>query len=453
MLKSTVHVLLRVHAAAVALICCLAATDAGASIVGQTGPSFALSAKADRVTTPDGGSILFWGFATGNRAQYPGPTLLVNQGDPVTIDVTNQLPASAGQRVSLIFPGQEGVTAVCKSQPCVQGPLTLEAALGGTVTYSFAASRAGTFQYSSGSNPDLQIEMGLAGALIVRPSSGASQAYNTSESAFDREYLFFLSEMDSHIHDLVEQQGVDAVYRTSLLTDYMPNYWFLNGRNAPDTMAEDGGERFPTQPYGALVRMHPGERVLMRVIGGGHDMHPFHHHGNHARVIAVDGHLLQSTAPPSGDSIDLSHEVFTIQSVPGQTVDAIFTWTAKDLGWDIYGAPHHPDGPFPGNTCNAGLDGLDPDTKEYCADHGKRIPVVLPDLLSTDFGGFWSGSPYMGVLGLLPPGQGGLNPDAGYSYMWHSHTEKEITNFDIFPGGMMTMLIIVPVNVTIAPAP
>jgi hypothetical protein len=26
--------------------------------------------------------------------------------------------------------------------------------------------------------------------------------------------------------------------------------------------------------------------------------------------------------------------------------------------------------------------------------------------------------------------------------MWHSHTEKEITNFDVFPGGMMTMLIV-----------
>ena len=24
--------------------------------------------------------------------------------------------------------------------------------------------------------------------------------------------------------------------------------------------------------------------------------------------------------------------------------------------------------------------------------------------------------------------------------MWHSHTEKEMTNNDIFPGGMMTML-------------
>jgi hypothetical protein len=74
---------------------------------------------------------------------------------------------------------------------------------------------------------------------------------------------------------------------------------------------------------------------------------------------------------------------------------------------------------------------------------------VLPDLLSTDFGGFWSGSPFLGSMALLPPGQGGLNPDSGFTFMWHSHTEKEITNFDIFPGGMMTMLVIVPVGVTI----
>ena len=31
--------------------------------------------------------------------------------------------------------------------------------------------------------------------------------------------------------------------------------------------------------------------------------------------------------------------------------------------------------------------------------------------------------------------------------MFHSHNEKEITNFDIFPGGMMTMLDIEPPGV------
>jgi manganese oxidase len=449
------HIVRRVLATLPILLGWFAVSAADASILGTEGTSFALTAKADRITTPDGNSILFWGFSLLDRAQYPGPTLIVHQGDAVSISVTNQLPASANQRVSLTFPGQEGVTAQCTTQPCTQGPLALEAGLGGTVTYKFTASRAGTFHYTSGTQPDLQIEMGLVGALIVRPQA-ANQAYATPESAYDLEYMFLLSEMDSHIHDLVETQGVDAVYKTNRLTNYFPNYWFLNGRNAPDTMAADLGSRFPTQPYGALVRMHPGDRVLMRVIGAGHDMHPFHHHGNHARVIAVDGRLLST----DGTHLDLSHEVFTVQSVPGQTVDAIFTWTGKDLGWDVYGDAATHAAVFPGvspPSCDPTIaldsNGLDPRTREYCGDHGKKIPVDLPDLLSTDFGGFWSGSPYLGVLGLLPPGQGGLNPDAGYTYMWHSHTEKEITNFDIFPGGMMTMLVIVPVNVPIGQLP
>lgn len=434
---------LRSTSVALALMVGLVVSEAAAEIPGLAGPSFDLVAKADRISTPDGNSILIWGFAAAGpgRAQYPGPTLKVAQGSPVVVTLTNQLPAVFGQRVSLTFPGQDGVTATCTKAPCVQGPLALEAGLGGQVTYRFTASRPGTFHYTSATQPDLQVEMGLVGALIVQPGV-AGRAYAAADSVFDREYLFLLSEMDSHIHDLVEQQGVDAVYKTTLLSNYVADYWFINGRNAPDTMSEEGGgARFPTQPYNALVKMHPGDRVLMRVIGGGHDLHPFHHHGNHARVIAVDGHVLQSKP---GDAIDLSYEVFTIQSVPGQTVDAIFSWTGKGLGWDAYGPPDT-------HGCSPGPDGLDPTTREDCGDHGKPFPVILPDQLSTDFGGFWSGSPYLGVLSLLPPGQGGLNPDAGYTFMWHSHTEKEITNFDIFPGGMMTMAVIVPAHVKLAP--
>jgi hypothetical protein len=61
----------------------------------------------------------------------------------------------------------------------------------------------------------------------------------------------------------------------------------------------------------------------------------------------------------------------------------------------------------------------------------------------------YGGSPFLGTLGSLPPGEGGLNPNAGFVFMWHSHTEKEMTNWDIFPGGMMTMLIIEPPGVPI----
>jgi manganese oxidase len=427
------------------------ATRASAEVPGLPGPSFTLTAKADRITTPDGNSIYIWGFASGGRAQYPAPTLIVNQGDTVSVSVTNGLDPSFGQRVSIAFPGQSGVSADCSAGSCVQGTLALEAAAGATVTYEFVASRPGTFLYNSGSRPDLQIEMGLAGALIVRPSGydamSPKQAYSEAASAYDQEYLFFLSEMDSIIHDTVEQEGVAAVDQSKRLANYVPNYWFLNGRNAPDTMAEANVGRLPTQPYNCLPRTHPGDRVLMRVVGGGHDMHPYHHHGNHARIIAEDGYELKTAA----GGYNLSHEVFTIQSLPGRTADALFQWTGKDIGWDIYGGDANPNHPV--NSCNGAnpidADGLDSVTREYCGDHNKPVPVALPEILSVANGEFWSGSPFLGTMGALLPGEGGLNPNAGYTYMWHSHTEKEITNYDIFPGGMMTMLIIEPRGVVI----
>jgi len=395
-----------------------------AGIDGLTGTNFSFRAKQDFITTPDGGSITIWGYADGsdasNRAQYPGPTLIVNEGDTVTITLDSELDVP----VSIVFPGQSKVSAVGGTA----GALTQEAGanLTSTVTYSFVASKPGTYMYESGTRPDLQVEMGLLGALIVRPSMGAKFAYDDAGTRFDQEYLFLLTDVDPSFHDLVEF-GEMASIDTS---KFYPVYWFINGRAAPDTMAESYSPFLPTQPYNALPRMHPGEKLLMRVIGAGRDLHPFHHHGNHAEIIARDGRML-SSAPGAGP--DLGHAVFTIQSVPGETVDAIFEWTGKGLGWDIYG--HAPGDPMQPN--------------EYAPDHGKGFPVVMPELQNLAIGPHWNGSPYLGTFGDLPPGTGNLNLNAGYYHMWHSHNEKEIVNFDLFPGGMMTMLIIEPAGVPI----
>ena len=51
-----------------------------------------------------------------------------------------------------------------------QGLLALEALNGCAITYTFTATTAGTRAYYSGTQSDLQIEMGLYGAIIVRPS-------------------------------------------------------------------------------------------------------------------------------------------------------------------------------------------------------------------------------------------------------------------------------------------
>jgi hypothetical protein len=248
--------------------------------------------------------------------------------------------------------------------------------------------------------------------------------------------------MDSRIHEMVETLGVAAIENTDYLSNYSPNYWFINGRTGPDTLFAPYVAWLPTQPYNSIAVTHPGEKILMRVVGAGRDLHPLHHHGNDSRIIARDGRLLES-APDIGP--DLSTEVYTIQSVPGKTVDSIFKWTGANLGWDIYGTT-----PELAHTCTDGdTDGFDDTTSEFCDDHGEPLPVELPQGLDLTYGGFWSGSPYLGVLGSLPPGEGGLNPAAGFFYMWHSHTEKELTNFDVFPGGMMTMLVIVPHGVPI----
>jgi len=371
--------------------------------------NYDLTAKTDYISTADGGSVFMWGFAPNDTGimQYPGPTLIVPEGATVNVTLTNELSVP----VSIVFPGQT-VSATAGGVP---GLLTSEAMPGATVTYTLSNVTPGTFIYYSGTNPSLEVEMGLVGALIVR-SATAGQAYDDAATAFDHEYLFFLSEVDSRIHDLVVRGKMDEVNNT----DARPNYWFLNGRTAPDIMApsySQGGTWLPTQPYNCMPMMHPTETILLRLLGGGRASHPFHHHGNHALAVAREGRLLGAGAA-QGELL------FTQTVTPGKTTDATFTWSGENLGWDYFG--HAPGDPaYPWET-----------------DHGVPVPVQIPDYKDLTIGPFWSGSPFMGVAGDLPPGTGGFNPNAGFFYMWHSHAEIEITNFDIFPGGMLTMMVV-----------
>ena len=448
---------------------------AQAVIDGITGPTFNLTAKAGYISTADGGSMFTWGFANADvtpvTMQYPGPTLIVNQGDTVTVNLTNNLPLP----VSIIFPGQSNVsvTAGIENQP---GTVTREASIGGSVTYSFVATEPGTYMYHSASMQAMQVEMGLAGALIVRPSGTADplhHAYSHPDTHFDYEYLFLLSEMDLAMHKAVEKASLPGgiLYKLQGLGNQLmqfkkenpsldppatlagdvaaltqqvlagevadfsspnPTLWFINGRNGPDTLLEPNVAWLPNQPYNCVPRMHPGTKLLMRVVSVGRDMHPFHTHGNNTWLIARDGRMLES-APGMGPDLAMSN--YTIQTAPGETYDATYEWTGKGLNWDIYG--HNPGDPMEAN--------------EYAPDHGKPFPELsagvslsLPNVLDLNEGQFYSGSPFLGSSIARRPGQADNNQFGGYFHMWHSHNEKELTNDDIFPGGMMTLVVIEP---------
>src|ERR1700730_1871025 len=169
--------LLPLLASAAALL--LTAT-AQAAAPGITGPTFALTAQPAYITQPDGQAVYSWGYGCTtapastrfvpatttapfcNTMQVPGPTLVVTEGQTVTVTLTNGLPASAGN-TSILFPGFT-LTSTCPAAQ--QGLLTCEAAPGGTVTYTFMASTPRTRAYYSGTQGDLQVEMGLYGAII-----------------------------------------------------------------------------------------------------------------------------------------------------------------------------------------------------------------------------------------------------------------------------------------------
>jgi FtsP/CotA-like multicopper oxidase with cupredoxin domain len=393
--------------------------QAQAAIVGEAGTTFNLVAKQDHISSPDGDSLLIWGFlvkGAGNRAQYPGPTLIVNEGETITINLTNRLPAEHGQNVSIVFPGQ-----VVTATGGVPGLLTKEAVPDGNVTYQFTATHPGTYLYRSGTRPDLQVEMGLVGALIVRPAMGADHAYNHADTQFDMEFLYLLTEMDQNIHRLVEFGRIGEVDTT----DWFPVHWFMNGRAFPDILQDNGVPWFPTQPYNCLPITAPHKRVLIRCIGAGRQLHPMHYHGNDFATIAVNGRLLSSDGGTSGP--DLAWKASTINFTPGQTADLIWTWTGENVGWDIYG--HAPGDPM--------VAGEDPD------DHGIPVPVILAQRDDLVFGQFYSGSPYLGSAGDLPPDHPGLNLGGWFLFPWHSHSEKELTSNDVFPGGVLTFVILV----------
>src|SRR5215472_2545264 len=541
--------------APIALLMWLAAT-AFAAAPGITGTAFNLTAQQAYLNQPDGEAVYSWGYGcssapTGFRPtlpnqtcpslQVPGPTLIVTEGTttaPVTITVnlTNNLPTAAGN-TSILFPGLN-VTTSCPTSTTTgapqQGLLTCEAVPGGTVTYTITNPTPGTHSYYSGTQGDLQIEMGLYGAIIVLPAAVPANcttgyhaanvaaekhwgetdfrlsqaAYDHPASCYDREYLFQWAEMDARIHPQAQAEvaaranciaGAPGCSLDVQTEPYHPAYFLINGRSMPDLMDPNFAGEYPHQPYNGNPHMHPGELTLIRTIGQGRWQHPFHEHANHVRILARDGNLIlsSSTTPisyntPGGTAASgpplAGLLMFNTDTTPGEAFDGIFYFTGRGLNWDPYG--HHPGDakdPLASLTCTPDANGYNSSAAtavnfmEWCQDHNKPVevapfgdvaaggPATLPDPNVFTNGQWYGGTPYLGpdatLRAAMPACQGNpygtpnppnancttllpsntqANPanERGWAFMWHSHNEREITTNNVFPGGMLMMMLV-----------
>ena len=178
------------------------------------------------------GTTTIWGFSQtdGGSPSLPGPDLIVNQGDAVTVNLVNHL----GVATSILFGGQSMV-------PDQVGA----AASGGTKTYTFTATRPGTYLYEAGLLPgsEYQVAMGLHGVLVVRPAGQPLQAYADAATAFNDEALVVVSEIDPALNNSATPWTVD-------LRAFNPKWFLMNGN--------------PYTTAAAAITTSSGNKLLLR---------------------------------------------------------------------------------------------------------------------------------------------------------------------------------------------
>jgi hypothetical protein len=117
---------------------------------------------------------------------------------------------------------------------------------------------------------------------------------------------------------------------------------------------------------------------------------PFHPHGNDSKVIGRDG---MPVTAANGD--DLSYDKFSIPVGPGQTWDITFDW--------------QDDNNYSGSV--------------------NPVPVTIPQQSNLTYGAYFSGSPYLGTEGALPPGGENYSQCGEYYHIAHNHALQQMTSW------------------------
>jgi FtsP/CotA-like multicopper oxidase with cupredoxin domain len=208
----------------------------------------------------------------------PGPTLVVDQGDRVVIDYTNEMEVPDTIHLHGIRggpPEMDGVAGI--SQSLVRQHEHFR--------YAFTAGEDGTFMYHSHGS-ETMVDAGLYGGIIVRPTQPRAV-----ERGLGGDYLEMLSAWQ------IDSAG--------------ENHFTLNGKEYPAARE---------------IEVRRGERVRIRWVNiSSENDHTMHTHGHDQRVIARDAR------PVSADDVE-----DTVMLGAGQRVDTIVTADATPGTWLVH---------------------------------------------------------------------------------------------------------------------
>ena len=298
-----------------------------------------LRAETFTQTFPGGRIVTMWGysdcdstFTSCGTPSSPGPVIRMGTPEDVdpttlTIHLQNELPVDTGfvtNITSLHIPtlrksGAQPLAPVTftpysgsgDTRPRIRS-FDMETAQGAVTTYIWSDVPAGTHFYHSGTHVQVQLQMGLYGAVVKSHSGGGTEgspgtAYDPAEmltTDFDLDRVIVYGEVDPELHDAVSDKLYahpacpgGSVCPTST-EDYRPAFFTVNG--VPSDMV---GETTLTYPLGS--------RVLLRTVNAGLKSHAPQMLGGYFDVLGEDGHaaptrrIQHTTLLPAAKTQDL----------------------------------------------------------------------------------------------------------------------------------------------------
>ena len=235
-------------------------------------------------------------------ASVPGPRLVVPPAAAnVRIRVVNLLSSAAGgEPISLVIPGQRMPSPNSPGPTWTDGSVGAagtpgvrrvrsfgrEAAVeGGRRSYNWQDGQSnplkdGTFLYHSGTHPQLQVQMGLYGAITRDAAAGTAYDIDSPPALilYDNEVLVLYSEVDTVLHDAVTSGTYGTTGPTSTF-EYHPQHYLVNG------------EPFTTKALATISGPAEGEVTLLRLLNAGLETHIAALQGLRMTIVAEDGNV------------------------------------------------------------------------------------------------------------------------------------------------------------------
>lgn len=209
--------------------------------------------------------------STGNwiyDGQFPGPELRVQEGDVLSVELTNDLQAES----TIHWHGVPVANPVDGVPNVTQEPIDS----GDTFTYKFRAEPAGTYFYHS--HVGLQLDRGLLGPLIVEERDPHVE--------YDREYVVVIDDYLPREPELPSDGSMGDGGMGGRMGDVRPPYegLLINGRlpEDPPTFDVTEGERIRFRFVNAASATVFGVRIA------GHEMTITHADGRPVDPVDVD---------------------------------------------------------------------------------------------------------------------------------------------------------------------